>query len=507
MRRAVPLAMSLWLSTVAAVSRAQEPPMPPAPSEERALEATPEGEPEEQAVGPTPGAPTMTLAEAIRIALERNFGLLGAADAVLASRHRENASRALFYPRITPRYQRSAGTDVLGLDLSQRLPWTGATLTAGGTLTATPENENPFPRAADVRLVVTQPLLRGFGPNATFFDLQNSRRGRISQERNLALSRQRLAVQVTAAFYGVIAQRQLVAVSRQSLERSGSLKRASEARLEIGMASKLDVFRTVIQASQTEDALVRSEAALEGALEQFRFLLALPPGHPVEPEAVRLGDRLPGEDEPIEILVQRAFENRLELQETRDQLDDARRAAALARQNLLPQLDLGLGVSRIGFGPTYSDAYRLADTRFSLFVTSSYPLERASDRAARAVADLEVDARQRLVRQRELEVESEVRGAVRELERIRKSVELQGQAVEIAAQQRRLATLRYQRGLASNFDVVDAESSLVLARSTLVSLLTAREVARLDLKRVVGSLDVEREFGEVPGEPAPGPAP
>ena len=66
--------------------------------------------------------------------------------------------------------------------------------------------------------------------------------------------------------------------------------------------------------------------------------------------------------------------------------------------------------------------------------------------------------------------------------------------MEIAAQQRRLATLRYQRGLASNFDVVDAESSLVLARSTLVSLLTNYNVALLDLKRVVGTLDVDTEF-------------
>ena len=123
------------------------------------------------------------------------------------------------------------------------------------------------------------------------------------------------------------------------------------------------------------------------------------------------------------------------------------------------------------------------------------------------MAALEVDARERAVRQREMEIESEVRAALREMERIRKSVELQRQGVEIAAQQRRLAVLRYQRGLASNFDVVDAESSLVLARSSLVGLLTSYNVARLDLKRVVGSLDVEREFAEAPGEAAPGAAP
>lgn len=496
--------MSLWLSSTA-VSRAQEPPpTPPLPEEPAAdvpaVDVPLAGEPEEEVIGPGPGAPTVSLTEAVRIALERNFGILGSADSLLASRYRESAAKAQFYPRITPRYQRNAGTDVLGLDITQKLPWSGASLTAAGTLTTTPENQNPFPNSSDIRLVVTQPLLRGFGPNATFYDLENSRRSRIAQERSFELSKQRLAVQVTAAFFNVIAQRQLVSVSRQSLKRSENLKKASDARLKIGMASKLDVFRTELQASQTEDALLRSEAALVTALEQFRFLLALPPGHPVEPEAVRLKESGLGEDEPLEILIERALTSRLELRETRDQLGDAKRSAALAKQNLLPQLDLGLGVSRIGFGQTYGEAYHAGDTQWSVFVSSSYPIERSNEKANKAVADLEVNARERLVQQREMEIESEVRSSVRDLERTRKSVELQRQAVEIAAQQRRLATLRYQRGLASNFDVVDAESSLVLARSTLVSLLTNYNVALLDLKRVIGTLDVDVEFPP-PGAP------
>jgi outer membrane protein TolC len=42
--------------------------------------------------------------------------------------------------------------------------------------------------------------------------------------------------------------------------------------------------------------------------------------------------------------------------------------------------------------------------------------------------------------------------------------------------------------------VVDAESSLVTARSALVQLLTTYAVARLDLKRTTGTLDVLQEF-------------
>jgi outer membrane protein TolC len=260
------------------------------------------------------------------------------------------------------------------------------------------------------------------------------------------------------------------------------------------MVSKLDVFRTELQSSQTEDSMVRSEAALRNALEQFRFLLAVPPSDPVEPAPIVLPETLAPESEEVDSLVRTAFANRLELRETEDQVQDARRTASLAKQNLLPQLDFGVGVSQIGTGPTFSDAWKVGDTRVDFFVASSYPVERSTDRAAKAVADLDVATRERAVRQRELEIDSEVRLLARELARTRKSVELQKQAVEVAAQQRRLADLRYQRGLASNFDVVDAEGSLLQARSALVSLLASYQVALLDLRRAAGTLDVDHEF-------------
>ncbi len=491
--------MSLLFSSGVAVP-GQEPPRPPPLPKEPSLEepAAPgeEAIPEE-VVGPAPGAPTLTLAGAVRLALERNFALLNSADSVQSARYRESAARGQFYPQLTPRYQRGPAGSAFGLDLSQRVPWSGATVTATGLLTSSVPSEvvAPFPKSTDVRLILSQPLLRGFGPNTTFYELRNSERNHISQQRSYELNRQRLAIQVAAAFYDVVAQRQLVAVARQSLKRSDSLRRASEARLQVGMVSKLDVFRTELQSSQTEDSMVRSEAALRNALEGFRFLLAVPPEDPVEPAAVALPETPAPESEAVDVLVREGLENRLDLLEARDQVQDSRRTASLARQNLLPQLDVGVGVAQVGLGPSYGDAWRVGDTRVDFFVATSYPLERSTDRAAKAVADLDVASRERAVRQRELEIDSEVRLLARELARTRKSVELQKQAVEVAAQQRRLADLRYQRGLASNFDVVDAEGSLLQARSALVSLLASYQVSLLDLKRAAATLDVDKEFG------------
>jgi len=303
-------------------------------------------------------------------------------------------------------------------------------------------------------------------------------------------------VQVAAAFYSVVAQRQLFEVAAQSLARTETLLEASNARLLVGMASKLDVFRAELQAAQAREGMIRSRAALETALEQFRGVLALPPNNPVEPEAVTLKEPKTADVEPLEVLVQRALENRLELEEARDQVGDARRSASLAKQNMLPEIDLNLGLNQLGFGRSFGDAWRggLTDRQVEFFVSASYPIRQTTLKANRAVSELQVGVRQRGVTQIELEIERQVHRAWRDLDRIRQSVEVQVQAVDVAEKQRRLAELRYQRGLASNFDVVDAESNFVVARSALVSLLTNYAVARLELRRVTGTLSVDTEL-------------
>jgi outer membrane protein TolC len=498
------LVSMLAVGWMAEPSPAPQAPPPPASATDRATEPVAE-EPAPAASVPVPeealppGTPTIALAEAVATALQRNFTVLNSADAVATSRLREGATRAQFLPKVTPRYQRSADDSLFGLDASQKLPWTGGTVTATALMRSTFEGAtgpdvSPFPRTSDLRLVLTQPLLRGFGPNATFYDLRTSRRSREGQERQYELGRQSLAVDVARSYYQVIQQRQLLAVARQSFDRSESLRKASTARLEVGLVSKLDVYRAELQASQAQESMVRAEASLDSELERFRTLLGLSPSDPLQPEALVLPDDVSEDIEPVEVLTQRALQNRLDLMETSDVVDDARRTASLARQNLLPQLDVNVGVTQFGNGTTYGNAFHSADKRVSVYFSTSYPLERSSEATSKAVAQLDVTSRERTLRQRQLDVEAEVRSAVRELERIRKSIDLQKKGVEVAEQQRRLATLRYQRGLASNFDVVDAEGSLVVARSALVGLLTSYQVARVDLLRVTGTLSVEKDF-------------
>jgi outer membrane protein TolC len=473
---------------LATLSPAPDDAASPAPSVRDAAAARPGGD---------PAGGRLSLARAVEIALEQNFTLLNASDSVSRSRMQETVARAQFFPKLVPSYGQSADGPNFGLEARQKLPFTGGSISASAGYRSALEDGTPFPRTTDARLTLTQPLLRGFGPNAAHHELRNSRRGREGRERSLELTRQQVAIDVTSAFYQVVLQRQLMAVARQSLKRAESLLQASEARLAVGLVSKLDVFRAELLAAQAQEAMVQAETSLQTELERFRARLGLAATAAVEPDDVELPEEITMEPlEPVEVLVQKALAARLDLAEARDGVGDAERNASLARQNLLPQVDLNLAMTQLGFGTTFSSAWKsgVSDRRFTVFLSTSYPLERSSEAANRATAELDVEASRRTLRQRQLDIEAEVRGAVRQIERLGKSIELQKKAVDIAEQQRQLATLRYQRGLASNFDVVDAEGSLVLARSALVGLLTSHRLARYELLRATGTLDVEREF-------------
>jgi outer membrane protein TolC len=437
----------------------------------------------------------LSLEDAVKLALVNNLNLLSTIDVVHGAQINENVAESRFNFKVTPSYARGVGDQALvdqrfGVDVSKLLPL-GTTVTANYRSDAASNQLGNFNNSI-LGVGITQPLLRGFGTKATEYELENSRRGVQGSERNLELSRQRLVVDVVANYYNIIRQQGLVEVAQGSLTRNRELLRASEARLEVGLASKLDVFRAELQLSQAEESLIFREEALELALDGFKFALGLGPLDRVSLEIVE------PEYQPVAVdvdeLTETALRNRIEIREEHDRIVDATRARAISKQSLLPQLDLNVRYEQRGFGDSLYSSFDFQDSAFNVFLSTSYGLDRTSERASFALSQIDVNARQRSLKLAEYNVANEVRAAARNVERVGKSIELQERNIDFAEQQMRLATLRYQRGLASNFDIIDAENNLIQARNNYVSLVTDHHVSQIQLKRVAGTLDIEKEF-------------
>ena len=84
------------------------------------------------------------------------------------------------------------------------------------------------------------------------------------------MAEQQVAVEVASAYYRVVAQQTLVDVAQKSFERARQLRDASEAKLDAGLVSQLDVLRVAAAGLQAEIQLFDAQSAVEDARDRLR---------------------------------------------------------------------------------------------------------------------------------------------------------------------------------------------------------------------------------------------
>lgn len=459
----------------------------------------------------TIGAP-VSLRDAVAEALAHSPALGASIDRTEAAAIDERRVRADFAPNLAPVFRIGTSPDgvterALGVDLTQRL-LTGATLSA----TVADRRFDPAAVAASTAvatndlsytLTVAQPLLRGFGASARA-SLRQATRGVTGAERLALEHRRDLVVTVAAAYLDALQSARTVTESERALERARQLHRSSTARVTVGLATELDVSRADWLASTAESALLSARDQQADALDRLKRLLgrglseplALTDADLAHPETL-LDAFAPPEpaataDDRLAALIAMALTTRADALEAQDRVGDAERAEGVARWNLLPQVNLEVGYSRAGLAPTgYVAPIAYGTSGWRVGITSDYSLNRGGVSANAALAAIGVRAAARARDEVALQIAEDVRRADRDWSRTGAAITLQTKAVAMAERQLRLAEIRYERGLAGNFDVTDAENNLYQANTGLVAAQAAHALAGLTLRRVVGALDPE----------------
>lgn len=449
-------------------------------------------------------APPLHLRDAVNEALRASPALSAPQDAVEVARIQAQLADSRFGFKIQPNVNAGTapaglGQRTLGVDLSKRLQF-------GSEITTSVSSSSFGSGAGEVRdagytIGVSQPLLRGAGASATT-DLKNARRSVTSTERSMTESRQQLVVTVANAFFTVLKQQRLVAASERAVDRARTMSTASEARANVGLATQLDVLRADLLASQSAVTLASQREALAGAIEELNLLLGRDPAEAIDVAdedvsdegLAAMGFHLPdaADQGAVDRLVAKALVSRPEVLEAHDRIGDAERTVSVSRWNLLPQVNFNASYTERGLGPSPMPglAALLNGWRFGL--TTNYALDRSEQIAAAGHANVSLHAAERLALDTERRVETEVRRAYRGWSRSRETIDIQRKTVELADRQVRLAQLRFERGLATSLDVVDAENNMYQAQTALIGAELERALAVLTLERAAGTLDPGR---------------
>ena len=330
--------------------------------------------------------------------------------------------------------------------------------------------------------VSAQQLLSDFGRTDAIIALARS--GELSARDALEQARYQLGYETIQVFYGVILLHSSINVADEEIKALEEAERISKQKLGGGSATRFDVLTTQVRLSNAKNRITDIKAALEKQEARFRQLLGLDP----EANVVLLGDFGPPPSIPsLADAITQGIENRPEMKLAKDSATSANLKVDVVNKKDRPVIAASgaAGLEDAQMPNLYSN-----HTYFAGAVSVSVPLftgrrtegEKIEARAQLRTADARVAELHRMIATDISDAISDLKAA---LSRVRSTDMLVDQAQEALL----LAKSRYENGVITTFELLDAQSS---ARSAELNRLQTR------FDCVIAGKALERATGQAP---------
>ena len=224
------------------------------------------------------------------------------------------------------------------------------------TSNSTINSYDPFYQTA-LQFSLTQPLGRGRLTDQNRLQLQLARNNATIQN-NVALTQaSNIVVQVSNAYYDLVAAWRNVAIQEEGL-RNAQAQAASNTRLAArGAVAQTDIVEANTQVDVFQDNVFAALQNVQRLQTQIKSLVLANPSDPVW--FANLVPTTPIAEIPqepsIDALIASAIVNRPEIGQLRAQRGNANSTLAFARDQMRPQVDLGLGYTSNGFAGILTD--------------------------------------------------------------------------------------------------------------------------------------------------------
>ncbi len=431
----------------------------------------------------------LTLEHAISQALNANRQLLGSVDTLTQAQFGVDLADSEFSLSITPIGQ----TGMVGGDRGKPKWQAGGGVefsqkfSSGTTLSVIPsivKRDSHY--LTDVETSLVQPLFRGLGKEYQLSNLKSAQFALRTAYRDLYRAQVKLVLRTVEMMYEVIKQQKNAQLNRESFIRIEQFYRATKLKEKIGLSDPLDIYRAEIELRHAENAYKDSEERLEEALDQLRDLLALPIDQSIVIDVPTYFSPHPVDlDHAIKI----ALQTRIELDQANDETKENNRLACIAKQELYPEINLLLNYSNLGKDRHFSHSLTQGrDNRWEVGLTSSSEINSIGDQIAYKQSLLALTTAKRGTEQSESTVILEVKRAIRQLERALEKVLLEEEQIKTSKGELRLAKIKFDRGMADNFYLLQAEKSLRIAEHNFWNAMVEHILGEFELLASMGIL-------------------
>jgi outer membrane protein len=452
----------------------------------------------------------ITADEAVRMAIANNPDLVAAGYGPRIGAESVSQARSAFLPTIQTGVDRNVqnsppssvffGTAGIRTDIwsgnvgvQQQLPWGGGSYTFSWNSIRTNassslNNFNPSVTSA-LEGAVSQPLLRNFKIDPVRANVTTARENEDIAGLNLRETSETTTANAERAYWTLVLAKAAVAVQQQSLDLSLELERNNQARVNVGQSPPLDLVSARAEVAARQTDLIVAQSTVKQAEDALRVLIVDPKRPDYWSVQIQPIDLVPpvGPSPDVDAAVRTALQQRTDLLRARKQLDINNTALDLAKNQVLPDLQLqanyltnGLGGTELLresiFGPvTGQQPVAFGDVLRQVFVanyptwtvgfTLAYPLGRSNQEATLTRTQLEHQQSMSQIRSAELKAVREVRQAAMQLDQNRQQIDTTHLTRQLEEQRLDAERKRFDVGMSTNYNVIQAERDLAVARN------------------------------------------
>jgi len=481
----------------------------------------------QQAAGPSVD---LTLDEAVQRAIERNLDIAVERLTPQTYDYILSSIRSRYRPTVTsgfsngsrvsiPNSQLTGVTDKLttgtygwNAGLSQSVEWGGGNFAVNFNNNRQ-DSSNAFATrnpsySSSFQASYTQPILRGFKIDSTRTSIKTTQISQDVSELNLQGTIATAVASVRNAYWDLLYTIRAVQVAEQSLALATKLVNDNRQRVEIGTMAPIDVVQAQAEEATRRQTLVQAQATRRTAELVLKRLIVDGTSDSLWNVTINPVDVPTIVEEPVDLqaAVGTALQNRIDLKRAHKQLESNDLSLVNLKNQTLPALDLTASYSLSGLGGTQFQRSGLGGSvttvipggylqslqnimnfdapTWNVALNFSFPLGTSAADASLARARLQEQQTQAQIKSLELQVATEVTNIVLTLRSNRERVEAATAARELAQQRLDAAQSKFEVGLATNFEVVQAQRDLADAQNTALRALLDYTKSLVDLERV-----------------------
>ena len=404
---------------------------------------------------------SLTIDRTIQLVVANHPAIKQAQQQVVSAQARIKSSRSPYYPNISALGSYARIGPVVSLEVPNQ-----------GAIDLYPENNY------DIHLSLQQNIL-DFGRRSTRVKLAES--GEISARDNVELMKSSLVYVSINIFYAMLLLEQNIKVLDEELDAFNQHLDVVKKRLKAGTATDFDVLTTQVKVSEVQNQKIDAVNTLAKQKAMFRELTGIPDDEPVYLK----GDfNTASVDINLDSLTSLAFEQLPEVklaQESEARADIQYRLAGIADRPTL-NMNLEFGVKN-GYIPDLNKlkANWIAGVLVNVPIFNG--LATKNDKAA-AYADL-LAARESTSNVKN-QVAADIKQAISDFRASEDKVKTSTVQVEQAQAATSIARSRYEIGVITNLDLLDAQTSLAYAKLVHFKALYGVISSRYALDKAVG---------------------